>query len=139
LPVALSLAAALAACGADPERTTAPSPEPITVSGKVTLTGPNFEWSPDSCRGRKVLANIAQGAPVVITDSSGEMAKTGFLSDGEPILDPDDGSRADACMFRFNVGGVPAGKGSYGVEVAGRDPVQFTEAQLVEGVTLTVS
>lgn len=133
---------AIAGCGGDAEPETAaakPAAEALTVSGKLTLKLPNFEWNPGTCTGRNALANVAQGAEVVVTDNAGTTVGLGKLGPGEPTLNPADQTRAESCAFMFAVGDVLAGKGFYGVEVAGHGRVQFPEAQLGERVDLELS
>lgn len=131
LLAAVALVLALTACGGDPEPEAGPSPGSIQVSGQLTLSLPNFEWNPGVCSGRGGYDDLTGGAQVVVTDNTGATVAMGSLGDGNPRLDPADSSRAIACVFPFAVG-VPAGKGFYGIAVAGRDRVQVKEADLAD-------
>lgn len=137
LPAVL-LAAALTGCssnggsepGAKPEPSTSRAPLPLLVRGTFSLELPNFIWNPGVCAGRGAHDDITAGTKVVVTDNTGATVAVGALDQGQPVLNPDDGTRAESCMFTFEIADVPSGRGFYGVEVSNRGKVQFKEADL---------
>ena len=70
-------------------------------------------------------SELREGANVVVTDASGNTVAVTSLQAGK--WENRDG--ITYCRLPFSVR-VPSGKGFYGVEVAHRGRVQFTEAQL---------
>ena len=66
--------------------------------------------------------DIHKGASVVIYDADGKKLAVGALKAGK-------GGESGLCMFDFDVPDIPSGKGPYGVEVASRGEVSFTEKQ----------
>ncbi|MEU0078512.1 hypothetical protein ABZY58_11500 [Micromonospora tulbaghiae] len=150
--VALTAAVLLAAgCTGQPAPGSSPTaatptasrpPLPLTVRGTFTLPLPHFTWreSTLTCEGWRTHASVRAGAQVTVSDPAGVVLGTaGQLDAGQPVVDPDDATRATACLFAFTVAGVPAGKGTYGVTVADRGKVLVPEAKLSETLTLGLS
>ena len=139
--IAAALVLAVAGCGQDsePAADPSPTPAPITVRGQLTLELPNFVWNPGVCAGREAFDDLTEGASVVVTDNATVTVGMGKLGPGEPALNPDDPGRAKSCTFPFTVNDVPAGKGFYGIEVAGHGRVQFTESQLASPVEVELT
>lgn len=144
---ALLLTAALVGCASDsePEPAGKPSPStssraslPLLVRGTFSLELPNFIWSETThtCVGRAAHDDIAANTQVLVTDPAGTNLAIGQLGAGQPVMNPDDATRADSCMFTFDIPNVPSGKGIYGIEVSNRGKVQFKEADLRDRITL---
>lgn len=117
----------------EPAPAAAPAVEAtVTVTGKVVLTLGQFVWNdePSFCAGEGGYDDIVVGAPVAVTDSAGTVVALGKLSNPVPQRDPDNRQRALACRMSFEVTGVPAGLGFYGVEVSHRGVIRKQEAEL---------
>ncbi|MFG1846787.1 hypothetical protein [Micromonospora carbonacea] len=146
LPAALALTAALTGCGSNPEPAAAPPPTksaaplPLLIRGTFSLELPKFIWSEEThtCAGMGGYDDIAGGTQVLVTDPAGVNLAVGALDDGQPVIDPDDDSRATSCLFEFEVPNVPSGKGIYGIEVGRRGKVQYKEADLGEKLSLSL-
>ena len=142
LLAAAALVLALAGCGASAPAATAPltkatkKPLPLLVRGTFSLSLPGFVWNPGVCTGTGGYDDIDADTTVVVTDNAGTTVAIGKLGAGQPVRDPDDPSRAQTCMYTFDIPNVPSGRHFYGIEVGHRGRVQFTEAQLGERVQL---
>ena len=75
------------------------------------------------CHSLAGYQDLVGGAPVVLADRSGTSLSTVHLRSG--VYD----AQAD-CVFGFSAE-VPKGQGGYQVTVAKRDPVTFSEAEIV--------
>jgi hypothetical protein len=102
----------------------------LTASGTFRVTDGLSRTEGAVCFVSGVFPDIATGTAVIITDASATTVAIGALSAGT--------GDSNVCVFRFAVPNVPAGKGFYGVEVASRGRVQFTEAEMRSGVRLTL-
>ncbi len=129
---------ALSGCGgesggatAEPTETAATTPATFAVRGGVTLLYGATEDGPGECTGRGGYEDLAAGAPVTISDGSGEKVALGELGPGEIV------KGTYSCEFPFSVEEVPAGEAVYTVEVAGRGGVDFTEAD-ADAVDLSI-
>lgn len=84
------------------------------------------------------LADIAEGAQVVITSNTGQTLAVGHLDAGIAAiyeLYPDDGA---ICTFPFTVPDVPAGQGPYEVTIGQRGTINYTEAELAGVIEWTI-
>jgi hypothetical protein len=107
----------------------------FTVNGVLAL-GPGQFVAVDgtSCAGTPTYADLTVGATVTITDSvGGVLAATKITS---VTLDGLGG--AGTCDLKFAVPGIPAGKGSYTIQVAHRGAMKYDESKLRSG-TLQLS
>lgn len=84
--------------------------------------------------------DIARGAEVVVSSSSGKALAFGELGPGA-VHNPDGGAPVDAtCRFAFAVSAVPGGRGSYRLHVGdeNRGSRQYTATELTRDVVLTI-
>jgi hypothetical protein len=112
----------------------------FTVSGTMTLqlaglADANLRSDGIACDGTSEAAgggysDVATGVQVVVSDSAGKTIAVGALSRGA--------TKGQSCVMPFTVGGVPAGKGFYGVEIGHRGRLQYPEADLRHGLALTL-
>lgn len=72
---------------------------------------------------------------MTITDAAGVVLGLGELGPDRYIADPM-GEPFRRCGFYFQVGGIPSGRGPYGVEVSHRGVVRFPESALERSITL---
>jgi hypothetical protein len=93
-------------------------PGSFTVRGSITLAAAGT-----SCSGT-AFRDISQGVQVKVTAENGTILGVGGLQPGA------------ACVWDFTIPGVPAGHHWYGVTIAQRGTVQFTEAQMRAGPQL---
>jgi hypothetical protein len=107
---------------------TKPASQSIDVTGSLRLNGEYMNTS-TGCAGSGGYSDIAEGAPVIVTDPAGKTVAIGQLKSGA--------GSAGTCIFRFDVHPVPTGLGFYGVEVSHRGRVQFKESELT-GISLTL-
>jgi len=106
----------------------------FTAKGSVAVTDGAVRSNPGTpCRLIGDFGDIRAGAEVVVSDGSG---KTVALSK----LATDDGTTGSAneCIHHFSVPDVPGGLGIYGIDIAKRGRVQYTEAQIRAGVSLAI-
>ena len=110
----------------------------FTVTGTMTISGLSGTGIQTgiagSCKGTGGYSDLAPGAEVVISDSTGRTLAIGQVGSTKS-------SKSDDlhCTLPFEVEQVPLGKGFYGVQVGHRNAVQFTEAQLKAGAaSLTI-
>ncbi len=92
-------------------------PAKITVNGSLIITGGCDSFG---------YGDIKAGTQVVITDEHQTTLGVGQLT------------TAGTCRWTFQVPGVPAGKSFYGVTISHRGTIQYTEAQLRQGVQLSL-
>jgi hypothetical protein len=104
-------------------------PQPISVTGSVTITS-SIDGG-KTCQGVDGYDDIHGGASVVIHDSAGKVVATGALDDGvgTELATAD---IAVTCRFDFTVRDVPRQK-FYGVEVSHRGTVTFNAKQVSAG------
>ena len=117
--------------------TASAAPKTFTVEGAMNLELGQFTWesSTSACWGIRGYSDLAEGAQVVVTDPNGTTVGVGRLDIGSTQFKK---SRAVGCRLIFEVKGVPAGLGFYGIEVSDRGRVQFPEAELADPVELTL-
>lgn len=110
----------------------------LTVIGQMRLDRGGFAWNrdPADCWGYQGYEDIRQGASVTVTDSAGKVVALGALKPGKPVVISD---RATNCLLRFEISNVPAGLEFYGIEVAHRGVVRFSEKDLVSSMGVTLS
>jgi hypothetical protein len=101
----------------------------FAAAGTVTL-GKDAKGDPKSI-GKPCMASpasgygdIRKGAQVVVTDSGGKTVAVGTLAGG---IERGGAKVGYSCVFSFEVRGVPAGDGFYGVSVGSRKPAQYAE------------
>jgi hypothetical protein len=136
----LALAVALVAAGVLGTLalvTAGSGPDTITVRGTLTLNDPDagFGVYTSECAGSGGYDDIQPGAQVTITGPDGTVLAVGEMSAGTVSV------ALDACRFWFQVAGVPAGHGLYGIEVAHRGVVTFPEERLnsvIDGPALSL-
>lgn len=134
-------AAAAAASAVTPSA----APKTLSVEGAILLGLGDFEWDKIGqvgqpgpwCAGRGGYDDVTTGATVTVTDADGSVIGLGELDVSLPTGLSDNGTPT-SCELRFNVVGVPAGKGFYGVEVSHRGAVKFDEADLAEPIELSL-
>jgi hypothetical protein len=107
----------------------------FTVNGVLALGPGQFTTSDGtSCAGTPKYADYIVGAAVTVTDSAG-----GVLGSGKVTSMTLDGlGEAGTCDLKFSVPGIPAGKGSYGIEVAHHGSMKYDESK-VRGGTVQMS
>lgn len=147
---------ALAACGAEAERTTAEPSEPVTfdVAGTFSLIdadgvyvdsaqveeddldGEMYYPEGTECSGLGGYSDIRAGAQVVIRDAQGRQVALGALSSGSLGEAAFDGAVL-ICDFEFVVAGVPDTDEIYSVEVTHRGEISFKKSQAT-GLQLTL-
>lgn len=113
----------------------------MNIRGTMDLEGtPGDNYSvsaPDkigdtSCVGTGGYSDIAEGASVIVTDGGDKTLGVGHLEAGIYL----DGT--NACIFGFEVDGVPADKSFYGVTVTHRGNVQFSKSEIKHGPDLSL-
>lgn len=119
---------------------TASSPSGSALSGTLTLGSGAFVWNNASdgstpCVGYQGYSDIAEGAPVVITDQGGTVIATGQLDHGSATVGAD--NRGTSCTFTFEVKNVPD-KPFYGVTVSHRG-TQTYSAEKAKGGLISLS
>ena len=102
----------------------------FTINGTLAL-GPGQFVPVDgtSCAGTPAHADLTVGAVVTVTDAQGGVLGTGRIA----ALQLDGTGSAGSCDLKFQVSGIPIGKGSYGVEVAHLGATRYDEAKLRSG------
>jgi len=108
-------------------------PDDFTAHGTMQLISASNVANPggdSGCYGTGGYSDLRPGAQVVVADADGKTLAIGELGVGS--------GAAVACVLPFTVTGVPAGKKFYGVSVSHRGTVQFTEAELKAGASLTI-
>lgn len=127
-----------AASSAPPTAVASPTgPSPLPIFGRLELDDVTLLAEPgDECWGHRGYDDIRGGAQVTITDSAGKVIGVGALDPGYVTYDST--GAAYTCKFEFVVTGVKAGGGFYGVEVAHRGRVQFSEAALAAAIKLSL-
>jgi hypothetical protein len=117
-------------------------PDTLHVRGTLTLRDPDAGYGiyTQECIGEGGYDDIAPGAQVTVTAPDGTVLAVGHLGAGGTV--GGDGSRiGGSCVFPFEVAGVPAGRGLYGIEVSHRGVVVYQESDLstvLDGPTLTI-
>lgn len=91
----------------------------FTAEGTLGIVAADSTTS-DCSSGTGGYDDIHEGASVVIYDASGKKLAVGALEAGKK-------RESGLCVFDFEVPDIPAGAGPYGVEVASRGQVSFTE------------
>lgn len=101
------------------------------VEGTMTLLDGVTEYAPGGgeCDGYGGYDDITPGAQVIIS-AEGETVGKGELGDG--IYE--DGW----CVFPFSVTEISGGSDFYTVEISGRGGLEYTQAELEEGVELSI-
>jgi hypothetical protein len=98
----------------------------LSASGSLGLVGNGVEGT--ACTGSRGFDDIAQGAQVVVRDSTGKTVALGQLDAGQLTASITDDSVGAPCQFIIRIDGVKATSGSafYSIEVAHRGQIQFT-------------
>jgi hypothetical protein len=130
----------LAGCSFSSTPTTTPTPETFEVRGTVVLDRGQFVWGNDGpsdlrCTGQDGFDDIRPGAQITVTDPAGKVVALGKVRDGNAQLD-ETGKIGLECILPFEAAKVPGGLGFYGVQVAHRGAVRFSEAALTVGIRL---
>ncbi len=73
--------------------------------------------------------DIHAGTQVIVTDQSGEIISLSKLTVGALVLNGDEPISEQPCSFLF-IATVPSGRTAYGIEVAHRGKVFYTEKDL---------
>lgn len=82
-------------------------------------------------------SDVAQGAQVVVTNSSGTVVGTGQLGNGKQQAIPGYGSFGASCNYPFTVK-VPGGLTRYGITISHRGTIWFSAKQMQDGPGLTL-
>jgi hypothetical protein len=111
------------------------SAEMISVQGTLSLLDNSGVRPLDgqACEGMGEYAAIKEGGPITVTDANGEFVAEGRI--GRGVLDGGEGFHTCALPFAVN---VPAGHGSYEVEVAGYGSTSIDEADLHRPMDLMI-
>lgn len=106
----------------------------FTTRGTISLTSTTggLGGLGATCFGRGGYSDLASGAAVDVSDNAGKVIAIGQITGNGTTVG------TSTCVLPFTVSGVPAGKRFYGVTVTHRGVVQFTEAQMKAGVSLTI-
>lgn len=119
--------------------TTAPAPgasaATLTAWGSVVLQRGQFVWqsaADPTCQGLNGFSDLAAGTQVKVTDAAGKSLAVGALGRGvaEGITTEGGMDRATTCTMPFEVPGVAAGVGPYGVQLGQRGVLRYAEGQL---------
>jgi hypothetical protein len=102
-----------------------------TIQGDVTLFRGVTNLDGVLCEGRGEFAEVHSGAQVTVTDAAGKVVALGRLGPGKL-------HGGGICQWQFVVSGVPRGQDFYGVEIAHRPRVSYTEADLSSPISLTL-
>lgn len=109
----------------------------LTIASNSNIQGGDNNPGAD-CQGQSDLADVVEGAQVVVKDPSGKEVgvgslgvgrlRTGFAQYQEPV-----------CTFTFEVSGVPEdGSGIYSVTIGQRQPYTFKQSE-ARHLSLSVS
>jgi hypothetical protein len=109
--------------------------EPFAVTGTLQLNGEGSITTSDlpmgfACAGTRGYGDIGPGSAVTITDESGTLLAKGSIEN----------SRGDetSCMLTFKVFDVPAGAKFYKLEISHRGEMNYTEAEVKQGVQVSL-
>jgi hypothetical protein len=103
-----------------------PQPQGLVINGVVDVPSSPPSSGAD-CRVAARLADVTAGAQVVVTDASDTQV-------GQGTLNPAQDWSPCNLRYDFRITGVPAGRGPYGLEVAGHGRVLFSEDALRQTV-----
>ena len=107
------------------------TPHTFTVNGAMVLVDDSAGYTQgEACSGLGGYDDIDKGTDVVVKDAAGKTVALGSLKAGKGL----DGE----CAFLFTVNDVPDGLKFYGVEISHRGTVQYTQAQMKKGPTLSL-
>jgi hypothetical protein len=101
-----------------------PEPPPRDLAGKVTIVDTGaFTWNPGTCTGTGPLADLTEGAQIVIKASDGSTLTTAKLGPGMPEKITRDAAsqKASHCTFLLPAASVPS-RASYQVQIGRRPP-----------------
>jgi hypothetical protein len=101
---------------------------PYTISGRLSLIATNLVQAESACTGQGQYADIQAGAPVTITDSTGEVIGVSHLGTGRRRLTGET-APGGTCDFEFVVGGIPEVE-VYGVRFERRGTLQYSLAEM---------
>lgn len=106
-------------------------PQPISISGTLTLHDDDSDWITGElgCRGEGGFSDIGEGASITIRDGTGKVIAVGNL--GRSVED------GGACVFRFQVDNVPE-MDFYGIEISHRGVVNYSRDQVRGTVQITL-
>jgi hypothetical protein len=147
LPAAIAAACtvlALTACGDSdqlpahtPPPATTPAQVPFTIRAQFELRLGQFVWNTgQGCWGYFAYTDVRAGTTVTVADASGTTVAMGKLDQGQTVMDTDDPTRAQSCLWTVDVPAVPSGRAFYSVQIGDRSPQRFPEAELQQRVTL---
>lgn len=106
-------------------------PGTMTITGSLLLTeDQNARGGTLYCSGTTGYEDLDEGTQIVVTDGTGAIVAMGRLQRGEQQPEY-------ACRFPFAVE-VPTGLGFYGLEIAHRGIVRYSEVELERGLVLTL-
>lgn len=120
-----------------PATTEASAPLGI-ITGAFALFDKSKGWKDsDTCTGSGGFSDIKTGAQIKVTGPTGETLGLGELLPGGTAHKL--GTKV-ACVWFIHIGGVPTGKGFYGIEITHRGVVQYAEKDLFgPGAELTLT
>jgi hypothetical protein len=102
----------------------------ITVTGELQLSHrENLDGHCDT--GLPGSEDIHAGAQIVVTDGGGKTLAIGRLGSGTAI-------KKSLCLYEFTIDDVPGDEDFYAIEVAHRDAVQFSRADLDKTIRLSI-
>ena len=103
-------------------------PATFDLHGSLQLR--DAETIRSACVGQGGYADIREHTEVFVTDGAEKTIGIGQVEKAA--------NKGLYCEYEFLVRGIPAGLGFYGVEVSKRGRVQYSEAQMRAGVTLSL-
>ena len=101
---------------------------PYTISGRLSLIATNLVQAESACTGQGQYADIQAGAPVTITDSTGEVIGVSHLGTGRRRLTGET-APGGTCDFEFVVGGIPEAE-VYGIRFERRGTLKYSLAEM---------
>jgi hypothetical protein len=134
IPLAILAVAALAVGALRRVQGDPPDRPALSVVGTLTLYDGLKFTAGVPCAGSGGYADLGPGTQVVVYGPQDETLGVGSLEEGYGHVD----GYLSSCVWSFQVSPVAAGKGFYGVEVAHRGKLRYTEAQLHDELHVTL-
>jgi len=92
-----------------------------------------------TCLVLKDYESVVDGAKLAVLNAEGDVVGLGALvSTGLELIEGGDALNEAYCGFMFKIDDVPKGAEFYGVEIAGRDAIRYTEAEVFDPLVVKI-